>query len=183
MNLVVSGKHVEVPEAVQEYTQRKLGKLSRYLQNIVEAKVEFSRANSRSQGEHHIVQVTLATKNTILRGEERSPNVYTAIDAVAAVMERQIERYKGKHYVKRKVDGENPGSPGSEEASADILETGKVVKVKRFPIKPMTLEEAMEQMELLGHTFFVFIPAGQSQLQVLYKRRDGDYGVIEPELL
>ncbi len=190
MNIIIRGKHTEVPEAVQEYVQKKLGRLTRYLQNISDAKVEITHQNSRSTGETHVVQATVVTKRAILRSEERASNVYTAVDAVANVLERQIERYKGRRYraAARPVSGPEPAS--LPEGEAEEEEDGEleaipanVVRVKRFPIKPMTVDEAVEQMELLGHNFFVFRAPEHSRLHVVYRRRDGSYGLIEPEPL
>lgn len=181
MELIISGKHMEVPAEVQEYAQRKLGKLSRYLRDLVEAKVEISRENTRSGGDRHVIQVTLVKKGALLRAEERSADIYTAIDAAAHVMRRQIERYKGQHYDKNK--GRQPSlSSGLPEVAAEEKGPARLVKTKRFPVKPMSVEEATAQMELLGHDFFLFFDPDEDQFGLLYRRRDGDYGLLRPEM-
>jgi putative sigma-54 modulation protein len=163
--------------------QRKVGKLARYLPNITEAKVEIHEENTRSPQSRFVAQVTLSSKGILLRGEERGERVRVAVDAVAEVLERQIERYKGKRYEKgrgvslaRQAVSEGTVVPEVSEGLP------KVVRVKRFAVKPMSVAEAAEQMELLGHSFFLFVNAENDVLSLLYRRKDGNYGLIEPEL-
>ncbi len=185
MELQILGKNMEIAPAIENYVQKKVGKLTRYLYNIGEAKVEISRENTRAPQNRFTVQVTLNAKGVLLRGEERGENVQAAIDAVAEVLERQIERYKGKLYDKgRGVSLARQavayeGLAGDEKAAV----WPKVVRVKRFAVKPMSVAEAAEQMELLGHSFFLFVNPESGALSLLYRRNDGNYGLIEPELL
>lgn len=126
-----------------------------------------------------MVQVTIDSSGTILRGEERGQDLFTAIDKVAAVMNRQIEHYKGKLYDKGRGSSLARGEFSEETEPAPPAK--KVVKVKRFAIKPMPVAEAIEQMELLGHNFFLFRNAETEEVNLLYRRNDGNYGLIEPE--
>jgi putative sigma-54 modulation protein len=174
MELSLKGKNLEVTDAVEKHVEQKLGKLDRYLPNIAEVRVELAQGEAKSAESRYIAQVTIDHKGTLLRGEERAPDIFTAIDAVTDVVTRQIERYKGKLYGRKK------GAPSLREGLA-MEELGKVVKVKRFLTEPMSVDEAIEQMELLGHNFFFFFNEDTEQFNVLYRRRDGDYGLIQPE--
>ncbi len=183
MQLQITGKNVELSPEVRHYIERKLVKLSHYLPSIVEAKVEVSHEKTRSPQQHFVVQVTIDSIGTPLRSEERGADLFTAIDKVSAVMNRRIEHYKGKRYNKRKSKKINPPSQsGLTEESEPAPALPKVVKVKRFTLKPMAVDEAIDQMEILGHDFFLFFNADTEKLNLLYRRRDSNYGLIEPEL-
>ena len=184
MELQVFGKNMEVSPVLQNYVQKKIGKLARYLPNIAGAKVEIHDENTKSPKQRFTVQVTLNSKGVLLRGEERGENVNVAVDAVTEVLARQIERYKGKLYEKGRGVSLARQAAALEgtvalEASED---SPSVVRVKRFAVKPMSVAEAAEQMELLGHSFFLFVNAENGVLSLLYRRNDGNYGLIEPEL-
>jgi putative sigma-54 modulation protein len=178
MELQITGKNIELTPALRQLIERKLGKLSRHLPNIVEQKVEIYEEKTKSPEQHFVVEVTLDSNGTLLRGVERGEDLLRAINKVAAVMDRQIERYKGKLYDKGR---------GSSLARGELNEGAaqppkKVVKVKRFVVKTVSVAEAIEQMEFLGHDFFLFFNAASEELNLLYRRRDGNYGLIEPEL-
>jgi putative sigma-54 modulation protein len=176
MELEIISKHLEDREAVESYVDKKIGKLSRYLPNIDEGKVEIREEKTKSSQNRFTVQVTLNSKGKLLRGEERGDSVYAAVDAVYEVMSRQIERFKGKRYRKgRSV----PSRPVLVEETEAVPE---VVRVKRLVARTMSVEDAAEQMELLGHDFFLFVNDDNKALSLLYRRDDGDYGLIEPEL-
>lgn len=184
MELEVFGKNLEVSEAIRAYVQKKIGKMSRYLPRLGEAKVEIHEEPTKSPQHRFTVQVTLNSKGTLLRGEEKGENVYVAVDAVAEVLTRQIERYKGKLYKRGRAMSLARQAPASEGVTGD--EEGavlsKVVRTKRFAVKPMSVSEATQQMELLDHDFFLFINVDDDMLSLLYRREDGDYGLIQPEL-
>jgi len=184
MELQIFGKNVEISPAIETYVQKKIGKLARYLPNITEGKVEISEEKTKSYQHRFTAQVTLSSKGVLLRGEERGKNVNVAVDAVTEVLERQIERYKGKLYEKgRGVSlARKSAVPESIAASESSKDSPSVVRVKRFAVKPMSVAEAVEQMELLGHSFFLFISIESGALSLLYRRNDGNYGLIEPEL-
>jgi putative sigma-54 modulation protein len=176
MKLIVSGKNLEVSDGLKEYVEKKIGKLDRYLPSLTEARVEFALEKTKSAAQREVVQVTLRTNGTILRGEERAPDFGTAVDIVVEKLEKQIEKYKGKHYRSRAAERATAGT--AEPAEAD---TPRIVRTKKFRTQPMTEEEAIEQMELLGHSFFVFTHRERGTINVLYRRNDGNYGLIEPE--
>ena len=180
MELQITGRNIDLSAAVRRYIERKLGKLTRHLPKVIEFKVEILEQKTRSPRQHFAVQVTIDSSGTLLRGEERGEDLFTAIDRVAAVMNRQIEHYKGKLYEKGRGNSLTRG-----EFSEEVMEAQppkKVVKVKRFAVKPMSVDEAIDQMELLGHDFFLFFNADTVELNLLYRRKDGNYGLIEPEL-
>ena len=179
MELQVTAKNVELTAAVRSYIERKLGKLSRYLPTIMKSDVEVFEEKTKSPQQHFVVQVTVDCSGTVLRGEERGEDLFAAIDKVAVVMNRQIEHYKGKLYKKGRG---NSLARGEFSEEVDMQPSRKVVKVKRFAIKPMSVAEATDQMEVLGHDFFLFFNADTEELNLLYRRKDGDYGLIEPEL-
>ncbi len=175
MELQLTGKNIELTTEVRSYVERKLGKLIRYLPNIMRFDVEIFEEKTRSPQQHFVVQVTIDSGGTLLRGEERAEQLFAAVDKVSTVMSRQIEHYKGKHYDRYR------GGSSLRTGAREMAEAKRVVKVKRFAIKPMSIDEATDQMELLGHDFFLFRNADNEQLNLLYKRRDGNYGLIEPD--
>ena len=178
MELQITGKNMELTPAVRQYIERKLGKLDHYLPSIRKASVEIFEEKTKSPQHRYVVQTTVDCSGTVLRGEERGVDLFEAIDRVAAVMNRRIEHYKGKLYARGRST-----SPAKGELSAEETQPSpKVVKVKRFAIKPMSVDEAIDQMELLGHDFFLFLNADTEELNLLYHRKDGNYGIIEPEL-
>jgi len=183
MELKVTGKNIELTPQLREYIEKKLGKLSRHLPDILEAKVEVSEEKTRSPQTRYVIQVTINSNGTILRGEERGDDFFVAIDKVADVMDRQIERFKGRRSIRKGVmpTVRNPDTlvQPAPEAEEDV---GRIVKIKKFVVKPMTIDEAIEQMELLGHDFFLFLNSDGGRLNLLYRRKDKNYGLIEPEI-
>jgi putative sigma-54 modulation protein len=185
MELQVVGKNVEVTQQLREYLGKKMDKLTRHLTDLDEGKVEIHEEKTKSPNHRVKVQVTLKNKSTIFRGEERGANVETAIDMVIGVLSRRIERYKGKFNKKKRNAGIvrqlslAPEQRGDEK-NVDI--TPEVVRIKRFRVKAMVLSEAVEQMEMLSHDFFIFANTESGKLNLVYRRKDGNYGVIEPEL-
>ena len=180
MELQITGKNVKLVPAVRKYIERKLGKLGRHLSDIIESKVEVSEEKTKSPQQRFVVQVTINSSGALFRGEERGQDLFTAIDKVAEVMNRQIEHYKGKLYEKGR--GSSLARGGFSEEAEEKQPVSRVVKVKRFAIKPMSVAEAIDQMELLGHGFFLFLNADTEKVNLVYRRRDGSYGLIEPEL-
>jgi putative sigma-54 modulation protein len=184
MELVIKGKNMEVDKAAQEYIQSKLNRLERHLPNITEVKVELVQEMTKSAENRFVAQVTITTHGTLLRGEERASNVYAAIDSVVDVLNRQIERFKDKLYRSRRRITPLRRELAAEELQEEKVEEreSRIVKVKRFPVKPMTPDEAVDQMELLSHDFFIFFNPESDRFAVIYRRGDGNYGLIEPEL-
>ena len=187
MELVIKGKHLEVEEAAQEYIRNKINKLERHLPDIGEVKVEVSQEMTKAVESRYVVQVTLNSHGTLLRGEERASNIPAAVDSVVDVLNRRIERFKSKLYRSKRRRTPPPqkqlaaGLTEPEEEAA-VEEPREIVRVKRFPVKPMSPEEAVDQMELLSHNFFIFFNSENERFSLLYRRSDGNYGLIEPEL-
>ena len=180
MELQITGQNIELSPAVRRYIERKLGRLNRHLPNIITSKLEIIDEKTESPEQRYLVQMTLDSSGSQLRSKERGKDLFTTIDKVAEIMDRQISHYKGKLYEKGR---------GSSLARSEFSEGGettepprKVVRVKRFAVKPMSVTEAIDQMELLGHDFFLFFNADTEELNLLYRRKDGNYGLIEPEL-
>ncbi len=183
MQLAIAGKNLEITDSLRKYVEKKIGRLDRYLPNIIDARVELTVENTRAAKDSQIAQVTLRTKHAILRAEEASSDMFASIDAVFDKMQRQADRYKGKRWSKRGVEGEVPVESVAEEESASADEQpSRISRVKRFSMAPMDEEEAVDQMELLGHDFFVFFNLNANQINVVYRRSGGDYGLIQPEL-
>mgnify|MGYP005836869817 CR=1 FL=1 len=193
MELKIHTRNVDVTPRLQEHVEKKVSKLDRYLPNIQEVRVDLAIERRKQGSDQAIAQLTLRnTRGVILRAEDkRQPDVYAALDVALDKMYRQIERYKGKR--KRRGGGRYA------EADADLAtvepvplteveeeeEEGKtaIVRRKQIALVPMSEEEAIDQMELLGHSFFIFYNAESAKLGVLYRREDGNYGVLEPEII
>jgi putative sigma-54 modulation protein len=189
MQMQVRAKNYRLTPNLRAYIEKKVPRLSRYLDEITETKVEITKANTRSQGPQVVAQLTVTLRNgVILRAEERSSDPYTSLDAVLDTMERQVARFKDRYYAKngRRRAGqpaslsELPIASESLAPPAEEEEEPRLVRTKQFMVKPMDSEEAIAQMELLGHDFFIFDNAETQRLGVVYRRRDGHYGLIEP---
>jgi putative sigma-54 modulation protein len=177
MQLIIQGKNMEVTDRLQEYIEKKVGKLDRYLPTITEARIELSVEGAKSAKDRQVAQLTVRSKGTFLRAEERTADMFASIDAIVDKMYSQIVRYKGKRYGRGRGPGEMPPVEEFEEE-----EPPRIVRTKRFQVAPMDEEEAIEQMELLGHDFFIFFNVDANGLNVIYRRKDGNYGLLEPEL-
>lgn len=188
VDVQVVGRGMTVSDRAREYVTRKASKFGRYLTNIEQVVVELRHdENARSANDRHVAQITVYGKRLLLRTEERASNLFAAVDEAVDNMQRQIERYKGKKY---------RGRGNSESVSQRVLEAemtaleaeteeeGPVIaRRKRFVLYPMDEREAIEQMRLLGHdNFFIFYNVETSRVNVLYRRRDGTYGLIDPEV-
>ena len=170
-------KDLELTDRIQDYAIKKVGKLERFLSEIGECRVDLSYAKTaRNASDRYIAQITIRGKGFILRSEERSDNIFAAIDATVDKMTRQISRFKGKHW--RKRVGEPEANQPLEEVEEEV--TPLIVRRKTFTLEPMHEEEALEQLQLLGHdAFFVFYNVENDRANVPYRRRDGSYGLID----
>ena len=178
MNITVRGKNIEITSALVDYATKKLGKLSKFFGQETGAQVVMSVVK-----ENHIVEVTVNINGLILRGEESTGDMYASIDMVVAKLEKQVGKYKTRLSKSMRQKGLRAANEKLVSSfSGEEQEENKVVKTKRFPLKPMDLEEAILQMNLLGHSFFVFVNAQNNRVNVLYLRRDGDYGLIDPQI-
>jgi len=176
MRMHVTGRHIEVTEALHEALQKKLGKLDKFFQQDGPVEANVTLAVQRGM---HIVEVTLFVGGMILRSEDHTTDMYASIDSVVDKLERQIHKYKTRVNRKMREQGNAPLFVTEEETVEE--DYPKIVRTKRFAIKPMHPEEAVLQMELLGHSFFVYRNAETDEVNVVYKRNDGYFGLIEPQ--
>ncbi|MDP4178146.1 MAG: ribosome-associated translation inhibitor RaiA [Bacillota bacterium] len=175
MKIKIIGKNIELTEALREVVEKKLSKLDKYFNPNIEATVTLSVQKNRK-----IIEVTIPFNGVILRGEEVNDDMYASIDLVVDKMERQIRKQKTR--LERRLYGGSLRFQNFPESDIqDKAEDTKIVKTKKFAFKPMSVEEAVLQMELLGHSFFVYQSAETDEVNVVYKRKDGHYGLIEPE--
>ena len=178
MRYTITGRNIEITDGLKKAVEEKLHKLGKYFTEDTEAKITLS-----VQKEAHKIEVTIPTKQGLIRAEEVSEDMYVSIDKVEDIIERQIKKFKNK-LVDRKQSGVSFSELFINEEDSDVEEEDeiKIVKTKRFSIKPMDPEEACLQMELLAHDFYVFRNAISDEICVVYKRKDGKYGIIEPEV-
>lgn len=187
MQLTITGKNIEINDTLRNYVEKKIGRLDRYLPNIIDGRVELEKdEGARAAEDRQVAQVTLRTKNAVLRAEESSNDIFASIDAVVDKMQRQADRYKNKRRSKR-IDEQlqiEAATAVLEEIEEDeeTEDQPTVSRVKRFQMIPMDEDEAILQMDLLGHDFYVFFNVNQNQINVLYRRRNGQYGLIQPEM-
>jgi putative sigma-54 modulation protein len=180
MDMVVKGRHLDVKADARAYAEDKVGKVAHILNGMVmSVEVELYHENNRSIGEREVAEVTLFTKGHVLRARETGSDMKSAIDKVAAKLERQARRFK-ERVVDRHAGKIAPVAATVEAEDEEPERT--IVKTKSVDLKPMSFEEAILQLELLGHDFFVFASAETDDVNVLYRRRDGDYGLIQPRL-
>lgn len=181
MDVELQSHHMELTDKIREYVVRKIGRLDHFLPDIGSARVDLARRQTRSMGEVYSAQVTAWVNGTVLRSEEMNVDIFAAIDLAEDKIHRQIERYKGKRLDRWHGRSEPALEPAPlEEAVAEPAAT--IIRRKRFPVYNMSEAEAVEQFDLLGHDFFVYRDADSGGLNVLYRRRDGELGLIEPVL-
>jgi putative sigma-54 modulation protein len=178
MEVSILARKMEVTPRLREYVEQKVAKLDRYLPAIEEVRVELKEEDTQSADHSQVAQMTVRVRRgAILRAEERSNDMFASIDTVLDKMYRQIGRYKGKR--------QNRWHAAAEELPIEELAEeprGEIVRVKRFEVQPMSPDEAVEQMELLGHRFFLFLNADEDAINVVYRRDDGNYGLLQPQL-
>jgi putative sigma-54 modulation protein len=179
MELTIQGKNIEITDWLQQYVEKKADRLDRYLPNVQEARVDLSTEKTKSAQDRQVAQITVRTDRTILRAEEKSHDIFAAIDAVMDKIYRQMDRYKGRRWDRRVRSEEVPPIEAEE---AEDVQAPLIVRVKRFNVTPMDPEEAVEQMELLGHDFFIFFNPDTDSMNVVYRRGDATYGLLQPEL-
>lgn len=187
MNIEIFARNLDLNDRIREYVHKKVSKLDRLINDVEETRVDLAYVKSaRNAADRQVAQITLRGRGFILRVEERSDDLFAAIDEAVDKMQRQISRYKGKHY-----RGRGDGTPASAvaaviappEEEAEEEEMPIIARRKTFTLAPMDEIEAIEQMKLLGHeNFFVFYNANTNAINVLYRRRDGTYGLIEPKI-
>jgi len=179
MRLQVKGKNLDVSDSMRSYAEDKLRKLERQLADPTQIELELSIERNPSISANHVAEATIWTKGPTLRAREASADMRASIDQLVDKLERQVQRYRQKR--RRRSGGRDNGTnlgagPPPGEDSEPVI-----VKTKQFAVKPMVPEEAVLQLELIGHDFFVFENAETGEVNVVYRRRDGDYGLIEPQ--
>ena len=182
MDVKIFSRNLEIDENLREQVQRKVAGLDRYLEEIIEARVDLASTNARNAEEREKVQITVSGKGFVLRAEERASDVVSALNMAVDTLQRRIRRYKGKRNQRWKQGIEQ--AEIFADAGDEVIEESPVIaRRKQFSLRPMDEWEAIEQMELLGHnSFFVFYNAQTEGINVLYKRYDGTLGLIQPEI-
>lgn len=188
MNFNIRGENLEVTPSLRDYTEKKVNKLERYFDSPVASDVHI---NMHVHNNEQVIEVTIPMQGLLLRAEESRDDLYTAIDMVVEKLERQVRKYKTKVHRKNRKSADKENLLGAfgngstvtyteVEDEEDVLDV-ELVRKKRFNLKPMDTEEAILQMDMLGHSFFVYSNAETGDTNVVYRRRDGKYGLIEPE--
>ena len=175
MKIIITGKNLDVSEGLRNAVEEKIGKLEKYFAEDTTAKVTLSVEKDRQK-----IEVTIPVKGNIIRSEQTSSDMYVSIDLVQEIIERQLKKYK-KKLIDKKQNAVSFSDALIEKIEDDEEEV-KIVRTKQFDIKPMYPEDACVQMELLGHTFFAFVNAETDEINVVYRRRGGTYGILEPDL-
>ena len=191
MEMQIQSRNHRLTANARDYLTRKLERIESRVNLPIDAHVVVSEEKTRSQQDRIVVEVTLRCNGTLLRGQRRAPSVRAAVDALANTLDRRVAHFKSRAYRSEAAyrhggihsirEMEDPGAPEPDEDEPEELELGRVVRAKRFPMKPMSVDEAVVQMELLEHAFYLFHNAATGAHNVLYRRNDGDYGLIEPE--
>lgn len=184
MELQIFSTNMDVTPRLRAYVEKKTARLDRYLPNLSSVQVDLAMENTRSAVQRHVAEITIRDeRGTILRAEERNSDMFAAIDAVVDKLYRQIERYRGK--AKRRTRGKGETQSLGEPlpiVEEYVEEDQAIVRYKRFALHPMSAEEAIDQMELLGHDFYVFFNSADDAVNVIYRRRDGTFGLLQPEM-
>ena len=178
MQLQVKGRNFEISEQIRSYAEEKLGKLDKLVKDPTRIELELLVEKNPSISDNHVAEATVWTKGPILRARESSTDMKASIDQLVDKLERQAQRYRDK---RRRGPTKN-AHPVEGRPVVPDEESPLIVKTKQFPVKPMSPEEAVLQLELVGHDFFVFQNAETLEVNVVYRRRDGNYGLIEPQL-
>lgn len=178
MNIQVHGDHMGITPALHDFVDKKLGRLEKYFDAPPEREISVTLSVEKG---FHKVEVMLQLHGVLFRAEEKSADMYTSIDLVVDKLEQQINRHKSK--INQRFRNQGLKTRIQSSIGMDTREESelRVVRTKRFPVKPMDVEEAMMQMDLLGHDFYVFTNAETEEVNVLYRRKSGDYGLIEPQ--
>ena len=188
MDLKMQGRNFQIDDNLRAYATVKLNRLDRLLPKNSLAEMEVNSSATRSQSDRITIQVTINTAGSILRAEQRASNANAAIDSVVDILERKIAKFKGQTYRSKRAKKITPFRVSQAEEAEQtvdprdwaILADGTLLRLKWFPMEPMTAEEAASQMEMVGHSFYMFLNDESGQHNVLYRRDDGNYGIIQP---
>lgn len=173
MNIIIRGKHIEVTDALKTYVTKRVGKLEKFSDEFQDVQVTLLVERDR-----HRVEVTAPINGMILRGEEETGDMYSSIDLVLEKLERQIDKYRTRINKRMRTKVLKDHVP---EQQPEVEEEHDLVRSKKFPAKPMSVDEALMQMNLIGHSFYVFRNDETQEMNVVYKRKHGDYGLLEPD--
>ena len=179
MRLQVKGKNLEVSDSIRKYAEQKLSKLDRQLHDLTQVELELTVERNPSIAANQVAEATIWTKGPVLRAREASGDMRASIDKLTDKLLRQVKHYRDRRSPRSARGAVEPDSGGNTHVPESAEQ---IVKTKQFPVKPMTAEEAVLQLELIGHDFFVFKNADTDEVNVLYRRKDGGYGLIEPQL-
>ena len=192
MELTFIARNTTLTQAIKDYAAKRLAKLDRRFRQPVPVLLEIRKEGTRREDERFIAEVTINLRGGFIRSEERGPTPYAAIDIVEETIDRRISRYKARFDRRRRQASrfhesvlEQLSEASSEEAPAPgvaAFRDGQLVRTKKHPVTPMTVEEAAAQMDLLGHNFYVFLNKDGGGINVVYRRQDDDYGLIVPEV-
>ena len=192
MDLHIQGRNIEITRSMREHVTAKLASLDRHLPAISRAEVEMASESTRSQQDRVVVQVSLHVGGDLLRAQRRAANARAAVNATVDALDRQLNRWKAHTYRSERQSRNAPDAdtvveamaadelPSVEEDAAMVAPTGDLVRIKRFNMDPMSVEEAALQMQYLDHTFYMFLDAETSRYSVLYRRADANFGLIQP---
>jgi putative sigma-54 modulation protein len=181
----INARNMDLTPTLRNYVEKKTARIDRYMPNVIEVDIDLSAENARSANKRQVAQITVRdARGAILRAEERSADMFASVDAVIDKLYRQIKRYRGKQMRHRRAGSEDfvnleqvPLPDETDEAEVERT----IVRRKQFSLRPMIAEEAIEQMEMLGHDFFVFFNADAEAINVLYRRQDENYGLLQPQ--
>jgi putative sigma-54 modulation protein len=186
MDLKLQGRNIQIDDSIRAYAAQKLNRLDRLLTENSLADVVVTYSTTRSQSDRITIQATINSQGVILRAEQRASDANAAIDSVVDILERKIRKFKTQTYRSKRTSTPYRvlEAEGAEQAvdprEGAILSDGTLLRLKQFPMDPMTVEEAALQMEMVGHSFYMFLNDESGQHNVLYRREDGNYGLIQP---
>lgn len=191
MDLHIQGRNIEITRSMKEHVAAKLGALDRHLPSIGRAEVEMASEPTRSQQDRVVVQVSLTVGGDLLRAQRRAGSARAAVNSAVDALDRQVNRWKAQTYRSERMQRDAPdaddviqaemhGENGVADADVVVAPTGDLVRIKRFDMEPMTVEEAALQMQYLDHSFYMFLDSETNRYSVLYRRADANYGLIQP---
>jgi putative sigma-54 modulation protein len=187
MDIKIRGKNVELTPALKGYIEEKMGRLEKYFDQVKAVDVALTVEKNKSIENTQKAEVTVFVNGSAIRGEEASVSMYSSVDIVVEKLERQLKKYKSRIYTSmrdRKTDKKPKGAPDESEFTPDVVhESGEpmIARTKVVDLRPMTASEASLQMELLGHDFHLFLNTDTGAVNLVYRRRDGNYGLLIPE--
>ena len=180
--LQIYSRNLELTDRLRDHVEDKTSKLQRYLPNLDSIRVDLSESNARDSSRRMVAQITIYVPKAILRAEERAADIFAAVDLVMDKMSRRVERYKGRRRTMRRAPEPVASADVSDLEDDELLleDMPSIARVKEFEVSSILSGEAVEQMELLGHQFFLFVDAADGRLSVVYRREDGDYAILKP---